>query len=157
MLISNPPYPFWSAWVYFSGWEHLFLILLGVLSVHVLYSAAMTVLAVRKGIISAGSGNSVSAENVLVILRRRSRRVDKLIATAFFLFGVVLFESLQWAYVTIDNTKTPTGWLILRDFLPHFAFAFNVFFIFLVLHVVGWLVSNHINRLALQLKPLQAA
>ena len=37
------------------------------------------------------------------------------------------------------------------------SFALNVFFIFLILHVVGWLVSNHINRLALQLKPPQAA
>ena len=71
---------------------------------------------------------------------------------AFFLFGVVLFESLQWAYVTIDNSKTPVGFLILKNFLPHFAFAFNVFFIFLILHVAEWFVSILINRFAVQLK-----
>jgi hypothetical protein len=58
---------------------------------------------------------------------------------------------MQWAYMIIDNSNTPVGWLILQNFLTHFAFAFNVFVTFLILHVAGWFVSSSINRLALRL------
>jgi hypothetical protein len=68
---------------------------------------------------------------------------------------MVLFLSLQWSYVTIENSNIPVGWLILRDFEPHFAFAFNVFFIFLILHVVQWFISSSVDKCALQLGPRQ--
>lgn len=142
MLISNPPYPFWSTWIYLSTSERLFLVLLGALCVYVLYSGAIAL---------SCAGHRANAET-MAALRKRSAKVEKLRATAFFLFGVVLFENMQWSYVTIDNSKTPGGWLVLQNFLPHFAFGFNVFLIFLILHIVGWLVSGLVNRLVVELK-----
>jgi hypothetical protein len=97
--------------------------------------------------------NSADAEGRFLTLRKRSARVEKLITTVFYLFGVVLFLGLRGAYFTIDDSKTPGAWLVLRDFEPHFAFASNVFFILLILHVLGWFICYCIGRLTLQSTP----
>jgi hypothetical protein len=148
----TPPHPFWSAWIYFSTWERLFLVGLGAVSLYVLFSATYTLLRVRKIRALIQNGNRPDAEKIFVSLRKRSSRIDKLVVTAFYVFGMVLFWGLQWSYFTIDNSKIPVGWIILSSFEPHFVFAFNVFFVFLVLHVLGWFISNSLDRLAFQLK-----
>ena len=149
----TPPYPFWSAWLYFSTWERLFLVAQGALCVYVLFSAVIAVLRIRNIRALIHDGISADAETIFLSLRKRSASLDKLIGTAFYLFGMVLFLSLQWAYITIDNSKTPLGWLILTNFEPHFAFAFNAFFIFLILHVFQWFASSSVDKCALQLAP----
>jgi len=151
----TPPYPFWSAWLYFSTWERLFLVAQGALGGYVLFSAAITVLRVRKIRALIHTESRADAETIFFSLRKRSARLDKLNGTAFYLFGIVLFLSLQWSYITIDNSKIPLGWLVLTNFEPHFAFAFNVFFIFLILHVFRWFVSSLVDKCALQLGPRQ--
>jgi hypothetical protein len=64
---------------------------------------------------------------------------------ALYLFGLVLFLGLQRAYFTIDNSSTPGGWLILENFVIYFAFAANVFFVFLILHFVQWFISTRVD------------
>jgi hypothetical protein len=59
----------------------------------------------------------------------------------FYLLGLVLFVGLQLAYITIDNSKTPVGWIFLQNFVIYFAFAANVFLVFLI-HFVQWFVSQ---------------
>lgn len=147
---STPPHPFWSAWIYFSTWERLFLVGLGAVGIYVLLSVALTLFRIRKirALIQDGSGTD--AEKIFISLRKRSAMMDKLVVTAFYVFGMVLFLGLQWSYFTIDNSKIPGGWIVLSSFEPHFVFAFNVFFVFLVLHVLGWFVSSSLDRLALQ-------
>jgi len=147
MRVSYPPYPFWSVWIYLSTSERLFLLLLGGVCVYLFCSGVITLSRARK---VRGSLVRADAGTILAALRQRSAKADKLRGTAFFLFGVVLFENMQWAYVTIDNSKTPGGWVVLQNFQTHFAFAFNVFFILLILHISGWLVSALLNRLAVQ-------
>jgi hypothetical protein len=124
-----------------------------VLGIYVVFSAATTGLGVRKTRASLRIGNSVDAERSFIALRRRSARVDKLITTAFYLFGTVLFLALQGAYFTIDDSKTPVGWSILKGFEPHLAFASNVFFMLLILHVLGWFTSYCIGSLTLHSTP----
>jgi len=63
------------------------------------------------------------------------------IGAAFYLLGLVLFVGLQLAYITIDNSKTPVGWIFLQNFVIYFAFAANVFLVFLI-HFVQWFVSQ---------------
>ncbi len=140
-----PPYYVWSAWLYFSTWERLFLTALAGLSVYALFTAAVTVSSVRS--------NRAYIESIFLALRRRSLRLQRLIGTAFYLFGIVLFLSLQWAYATIDNSKTPGGWLVLQNFAIHFVFAFNVFIAFLVLHLLGGIVEIWVDKYGLYLKP----
>jgi hypothetical protein len=79
--------------------------------------------------------------------------LQRLIGTVFYLFGVVLFSSLQWAYVSLGDSKTPAGWLVLKNLEIHFVFAFNVFIAFLILHMLEWLVANRVDKFGLQLKP----
>jgi len=147
MFDPSSPTRIWGVWPYLSSLERLLLIGLIVLGAYVLFSAVFTVLRVRKG----GELRSGVNAQTLTALRKRSTRVDKLIAMAFYLFGWVLFSSLHGAYSTIINGKAPVverG--ILQDFEPHFAFAANAFFVFLMLYVVAWFISSRVSRLALQ-------
>lgn len=153
MLDPSLPAPIWLVWPYATWLERLLFVALIVLSVYVLFSAVITVSRVRKIGASVEDGDSPSAREVFAALRKRSARVDRLITTSFYLFGLVLFLGLQSAYFTIDNSKTPVGWLILRDLQAHFAFAANVFFVLLVLHVLAWFISCCVGRLALQAIP----
>ena len=146
----------WLVWPYLSILERLLFGGLIVLGIYVVFSAATAVLGVRQIRASIHAGNSADAEGCFIGLRKRSARVDKLITAAFYLFGVVLFLGLQGAYFTIDDGKTPVGWSILRGFEPHFAFASNVFFMLLILHILGWFISHCIGRLTLHSTPRDA-
>ena len=142
MLNGTPPYFVWSGWRYFLTWERLFLLALCVLIIYTLYCVFNTFSCVRH--------DSPNVEIIFVSLHRRSTRVRKLIEMAFYLFGIVLFFSLQWSYMTIDNSQTPGGWLVLENFAIHFIFAFNVFIAFLILHVLEWFLSNQIDNFGLR-------
>ena len=149
MLGRSLPTPIWVVWRYLSSLERLLFIGLLVLGAYVLFSAVFTVLRVRK-VGELRSGVSSDART-LTALRKRSTRVGRLITMSFYLFGWVLFSGLQGAYFTIIDSKgeaVESG--ILRDFEPHFAFAANAFFVFLMLYVVAWLISSRVSRLALQ-------
>jgi len=152
MLDPSLPVPIWLVWPYLTYLERLLVLVLIVLSIYVLLVAATTVLAVRKAT-SPRNGVGTDANERLVALRRRAARVDRLIPAAFYLFGAVLFSGLQNAYYTIDDSKATGESIILRNFAPHFVFAGNVFFMLLVLHAVGWLISYCIGRLALHATP----
>lgn len=60
------------------------------------------------------------------------------------------------AYSVIDNSKIPTGYIVLWHLEPQFAFAANVFFVLLVLHLIGWFISCRVGRLALHAAPRHA-
>jgi len=149
MLDPTRPTPIWVVWPFLSWLERLLFIALTVLGVYVFFSVIITVLRVRKSG-AMGNGDSIGAQQILSALRKRSSRVDKLITTAFYLFGWVLFLGLQNAYFIIDNSKATAEWIILRSFEPHLAFAANAFFVLLVLHIAGWFISIRVGRLASQ-------
>lgn len=141
----DPTGPIWAIWPYLTWLERLLFIGLLVLSIYVLFSAVVTVLRVRKGG-TVGDGGSPDTQRILIALRQRSIRVDKLITTGFYLFGCVLFLGLQSSYFIIDDSKTTAEVIILRSFEPHLAFAANGFFVLLVLHVAGWFISTRVGR-----------
>jgi hypothetical protein len=150
MLDLSRPVPIWSVLPYLGFLEHLFFLALIALSIYVLFVAVTTVVRARKIRDSVVPGaHNPDAEERCVALRRRSARVGKLITTAFYLFCCVLFMGVLNAYVVIDNSKVPTGYIVLEQLEPHFAFAANVFFVLLVLHLIGWFTSNSVDRLGL--------
>ncbi|HSY91732.1 MAG TPA: hypothetical protein VK812_10190 [Candidatus Binatus sp.] len=147
MFDPSSPTPIWEVWPYLSSLERLLFIGLIVLGAYVLFSAIFTVLRVRKG----GELRSGVDAQTLRALRKRSTRVDKLITMAFYLFGWVLFSGLHGAYSSIiDGKAAVVERGILQDFEPHFAFAANAFFVFLMLYVVAWFTSSRVSRLALE-------
>lgn len=147
------PVSLWSIWPYLTAWEKLFLFALGVLCTYVLFSAAATVQSIRKTRSANQEGNDTEVEAIFVRLRRLSTRLQRLIETALYLFGMVLFLGFQWSYVILETSSLSVPELVLRNFVAHFVFAFHVFFVLLVLHVVRWVVSSCVDTLGLQLKP----
>jgi hypothetical protein len=147
MFDPSSPTPIWEVWPYLSSLEKPLFIGLIVLGAYVLFSAIFTVLRVRKG----GELRSGVDAQTLRALRKRSTRVDRLITMAFYLFGWVLFSGLHGAYSSIiDGKAAVVERGILQDFEPHFAFAANAFFVFLMLYVVAWFTSSRVSRLALE-------
>ena len=150
-----PPVSLWLVWPYLTAWEKLFLMALGGLSAYVLFSAAITFRCIRKTGAAIHEGNRAGDESIFVTMRRRSTRLQELINTAVYLFGIVLFFSVQWAYVILETSSHTVESLVLRNFVPHFVFAFHVFFVLLILHLLRWIVSNCIDTFGLQLKRQQ--
>ncbi len=152
MLDPSRPIFIWTIWPYLSSLEKLLFIALIVLGVYVLFTAIITISGVLKAR-ALRSGVSFDAQT-LIALRNRSTRVDRLIMSAFYLFGGILFWGLQGAYFTIiDGKASAVESGILRDFEPHFAFAANAFFAFFILYAIAWFVSSRVSRLALRAIP----
>ena len=151
MLNSIPPYPIWSIWPDLSLFERSFSLALGGLSIYFLFSATVTMARLRNTRTALHKVDGPSIERTLAVIRRRSTRLQELTRAAFCLFGVVLFSGLQWSYVTIGLSSTPVGWLVLKSFEVQFAFGFNVFCVFLILHVLRWFVAARVEAYALQL------
>jgi hypothetical protein len=147
-----PPVSLWSVWPHLTAWEKLFLLALVGLCAYVLFSVAITVRLIREIRTAIREGNSAEVKSIFVTLRSRSTSIQKLIETAFYLFGMVLFLSFQWAYVILETSSSTVESLVLRNLVAHFVFAFHVFFVLLVLHLLSWIVSNFIDRFGLELK-----
>lgn len=146
MLDTSRPVPIWVIWPYLSTLERLFFLALAVLGIYVLLSAVTTVWRTRKTASSFRSEKDSGGTELLTRVRKQSARVDRSTTMAFYIFGFVLFSGLVDAYTTIDNSRASGEWLVLRNFVPHFAFAGNVFFALLVLHVVGWFLAYRVDR-----------
>jgi hypothetical protein len=155
MFNVMPPSSSWSAWLFLSICEKLFAGALIALSVYTLFAATSTTICVRKARASIRAGIGFDFEGGFIKLRKRSARLHKLIGTCFYLFGALLFLSLQWAYFR-DNISSMSGErAVLINFYPHFALAFYVFLDLLVLHLLGWFISISANAFGLHLKAPQ--
>jgi hypothetical protein len=83
-------------------------------------------------------------QNDVAALYARSANARHLITTTFCLFGIVFFWGLRFTLWTPDG-ETSVFLLVLENFFLYFAFAADVFFIFLVLHSVHWFVSARLH------------
>jgi hypothetical protein len=152
MFNGTPQYGFWVAWRFFSVSQKLFLLALFALSVYTVYCLAKTVSCIRATKERNDEESRKVAEQILSALQRRSSRLQNLIGTAFYVFGIVLFATLQWSYVTLDQSRSSIVWTVLSDFQTSFIFAFNVFTLFLILHVLRWMTSGFVDRFRFQLR-----
>ena len=150
MLRSNPPYALWSIWIYLDPVQKLFLLTLCIAGIYFLFSSTVIVARLRAMTSLGQKEDRASMQRSLAAPYTRYTNAQQLIRATFYLFGLVLFFGLQRAYLTIDESKTPVGWLILENFVIHFAFAANVFSVFLTLHLVQWFVSSRLRAYNLQ-------
>jgi hypothetical protein len=81
----------------------------------------------------------------VVKIRALVGNIRQVIEGAFYLFGFVVFLNLQSIANTIDNSKTPIGWLIVQNFIFDCSFAAIGFLVVLVLHVNQWFVASRVN------------
>jgi len=146
-----PSYFLWSIWGELPALHRLFLAILGAVSICSLFSAS-TILVRLRSITNIGQSNDLpAARRSLSALHLRAANVRQLIVATFYLFGIIFFFGLRFALWTPESNKTSVGMLILDNFFVYFAFAANAFAIFLVLHLVQWVVSARLEACALRL------
>lgn len=147
MFMSNPPYAIWSIWKNLSVLQHLFFVILTAISIYCLFSATIVVLRLRSMASLNSNPYSVSSSRSLASLHARCANIRLLIGVAFWFFGFSFFLGLQEAPHTLGHGGATVGAEILGNFVLYFAFAANVFFIFLVLHLLHWFVRSRLNSL----------
>jgi hypothetical protein len=147
MLDPSAPNPVWVIWPHLSWIERLSFFALCILAVYS-FLLALSVLRFHRttGVLNRAAPIQTSS----VDIGKRVRNLQQATLAAFYLFGFVLFESFQSAYRVIENTSIPGGWVVVRNFQIHFAFAGNAFFAFLVCHVIQWFAANRVATMTLQ-------
>lgn len=136
----DPPYALWTIWKQLSSLQCMFVLVIIAVSLYTFVSGIKVLFRLRQ---LRKSVNNPSALQVsLPPLYLISTNVRQVITAAFYLFGVVLFLSLEGVVVTLGDGKTPVGFQVLGKFVLDCAFAANVFFVFLILHFFQWFVCR---------------
>ena len=151
---TNEPSPLWTIWRSISFLERSFFLALLAVSLYCLLSGVRINLRLRAIRMLNHDENRASIQPSLEALRTILVNVRQTIEAAFYLFGFVLFVNLATISNTIDDSKTPTGYSILENFLLQCAVAANAFLVFLTLHFVQWFVTRQVNSWAERLKAL---
>jgi hypothetical protein len=82
----------------------------------------------------------------ILALQKHWFHIQQATRTLFYMFGLVLFLILQNVGMTVgDGGPGYAADHILGNFVFACAFATNVFFGFLVLHLVQWIVWSRLN------------
>jgi hypothetical protein len=151
-LTSNAPFALWSIWRYLPLFQKLFCEVLCVVCAYSLFSAIVVIGRLRATMSLPQKEDISSIQRSMAALHKRCTNVDQLIRATFYLFGLVLFLGFQNAYFVIGLSKIPTVSIIVENFLLYFAFAANVFLVFLILHLVQWFVSSHVQAICFDWK-----
>jgi hypothetical protein len=156
-IMSDIHYTLWSVWWELPILPKLFLLVLFLVSIYTLFSAAVITVRLRSLTNQRRVEDSSSLRGSLAALQARSANLRQLIGATFYLFGLMFFLTLPLATFILDSGRYTIGTLILHNFLVYFAFANNVFFIFLVLHSVQWFLSGRIQAHELRLNAQNTA
>jgi hypothetical protein len=148
---SNPPYAIWSVWMYLPILPHMFFQALCLVGIYSTFSAAVTMARLRAMTSLPQNEDIPSFQRAVAALHKRCTNLQSLIRATFYLFGIVLFIGLQFAYRTASASSTPVGWIVLENFVFYFAFSANVFSIFFLIHCVQWFVSGRVAAFASRL------
>jgi hypothetical protein len=129
----------------------LFFLILTLVGIYTLFSAVFIMARLRSLANQRQVEDASSLRRSSAALQARLVNVRQLVGATFYLFGFIFFLVLPLATITMDEGRISVEILILRNFLLYFAFAANVFFIFLILHSVQWVVSSRVHAHALGL------
>jgi hypothetical protein len=146
MFDPSRPALVWLIWPYLSLSERLLFLALCALGV---YSLFLAVTIARYQNASGDLNYMTSVHKRLLRIRKRVRNLQQATVAAFYLFGFVLFVCFQSAYMVSGDSSTPTGWIVVRNFHIHFAFAANAFSALLVVHIIQWFVASRVSTLGL--------
>jgi hypothetical protein len=142
MTMLGDALDFRSLWPVLSILERLFLLVLLATTIYCLGSAVVTLARLRS--LGTRENNKEGAQPIVVTLSARSRNVSQAIGATLYLFGFILFVSLQGVRA-LDGGKLAAERTILGGFILQFAFAANVLFILFVLYLVQWFVSGRVR------------
>jgi hypothetical protein len=155
-LESAPPYAIWSIWKMLGFSSRLFFLVLCVAGIYVVCVSVLATMRVRTIAKALPVEDVASVSRSVAMLHKRSLRVRQLVGALFHLFGVVLFVALQRDFIVLGHSNIPTGLIIRDNFILDFAFAANVFFVFLIVHTTQWLAAEQVDsctsRLSAQLE-----
>jgi hypothetical protein len=151
-LVSNlamfdEGYTIWSIWLHLPALPRLFVAILCAVSVYVLFSAVAVLVRLRSLGHPRQTADISGSQRSLAALRTRCSNMQQLLGATFLLFGLIFFTAMHSAYKTFDSHFS-VGLLILDNFFTYFAFACNMFVVFLVLHLVQWFVSSRVRACA---------
>ena len=151
LLMFSSNYTLWEILKSLSTLQRLFCLILVVVSIYSLLSATVILVRLRSLTNRSKVEDISSFQRSLAALHARSANLRQLISATFCLFGLVFFLTLPFAFMTLGDSKVP-GWVsIFQNLGFDFAFAANVFFVFLVLHSVQWFISARVRASALRL------
>ena len=144
-------YTLWSIWLYLPLLLKLFFLVLALVSFYTLFSAAVTMVRLRSLSDKRHVEDESSLHRSLATLDARSSNLRQLVGATFFLFGFVFFLKLPLIFVTPESRSISVGVLVFDNLQRFFAFAYNAFFVFLVLHCIQWFVSDRVHATAIRL------
>jgi hypothetical protein len=145
------PYVLWSLWRELLMLLRLFFLILTLVAVYTMFSASFVVVRLRSLTNQHNVMDASSLRCSLAALRDRAENIRQMVGATFYFYGFIFFLTLPRATVTLDYSRTPLLALILRNFLVDFAFAANIFSVFVVLYSVQWFVSSRVNACAIHL------
>jgi len=149
--MNKSPYMLWSIWPSLSYLTRLFVLTLAVVAVHSIISAVIALKGARA--LAASHENHNSIQPRITALHRRCVNLRQILGAAFFLFGFLFFLGLPNATITLGDGPRFPAFEILSNFVLHFIYAANVFFVFLMLHLIQWIVSSRVSALTGKLNP----
>ncbi len=147
MLIASPPYWLWSIWPDLSVLNHLFFVVLSAVALYCVWSSINILVSartLRKVRPAEGVGPT---REPMTALRNHAENMRQAIGAATYLFGFVFFVGLQFAPRTLGDGPSRLETQVLRTFVLLFAFAANVFLIFLAVHLLSWFACRQIQLL----------
>jgi hypothetical protein len=150
MYISSEPLDpriFWPILPLLSKLYILFLCIVTIYTLYFLTRILLRLYALKKLCYSSEPHSELRA---LAALRRIDTNIHQLILFTFFLFGVIFFLQIPAAFILGDSEAFPLSG-ILQDLFIYFAFAVEVFFVFLFLHSAHWFVSARLRAAEIRL------
>jgi hypothetical protein len=151
MIRLSPPYGIWTIWKELFVIPKLTFLAVFVLCIYSLWTTVATVMRLRDLAEASHEVEIASVKNALAALNKRCTKLQQFNGALFYVFGFILFLSLQWAYMTIGTSTAPVAWLIMDNLLVVFAFGANVFFLFAVIHLTLWFATGRVNARASKL------
>jgi hypothetical protein len=148
----NPPHALWSIWRQFSISLRLIVLILSIVGIYFLLSAIIILKRLHSLASQSQREDRAFVQQSLAALDARCANLRQLLWAAFYLFGTLFFWGLQSASLVLDSGGLSVGMFILNNYVHYFAFATNVFLVFLVLHLVQWRVSVRLRFYARSLK-----
>jgi hypothetical protein len=138
----NEFYPLWSIWKQISLlYRVVVLVLCGVVT-YTTYSAIAIWLRLRA--IKAQASNA-EAMKELPLLDRRCTNMRQILTAVFYFFGCIFFLNLPDAYRVVGDGRASPMFEIFKNFVVHFSFAANIFFVFLILHKMQWFTWRRLS------------
>ena len=138
-------YALWSIWLELPMLLKLFVLILTLVSIHTLVSSSIILVRLHSLAKRRAAETASSLRRSVFVLQIRVMRMRQLVGATFYLFGFVFFLTLPLAIRTLGDGPRSPLLEIWDNFVVQFAFAANVFLIFLLLHSVQWVASTRVH------------